>query len=314
VPEWAELDTDGDVRRAGCSLDHRMTIAISIKVHDGVVLATDSASSLVQQVNGAPTVVQVYNNANKIFNVRKGLPIGTMAWGAGTIGRASVSTLMKELRARLSGEDKDHADWHVDPLKYTVDQVAQQVKRFMFDESHQKEFATWPQKPVMGMMVVGYSAGARFPDTYRIDIDATGNCAGPTLTFPNDQGGINWNGEPEAIYRLMMGYSPALPGVVAKALGVDEAKVSAAIAGANPALVAQLIVDPMPIQDAIDVAEFLVEVTCKYSRYTPGAATVGGPVEIAAITKHEGFKWVKRKHYFHAELNPDYFAKDHTKE
>ena len=26
--------------------------------------------------------------------------------------------------------------------------------------------------------------------------------------------------------------------------------------------------------------------------------TVGGPVEVAVITKHEGFKWVQRKHFF----------------
>jgi hypothetical protein len=31
--------------------------------------------------------------------------------------------------------------------------------------------------------------------------------------------------------------------------------------------------------------------------------TVGGPIEIAVI-KHEGFKWVQRKHFFSAEFNP----------
>lgn len=35
----------------------------------------------------------------------------------------------------------------------------------------------------------------------------------------------------------------------------------------------------------------------------PGANTVGGPIELAAITKHEGFKWVTRKHYFDEQLN-----------
>lgn len=60
----------------------------------------------------------------------------------------------------------------------------------------------------------------------------------------------------------------------------------------------------MPIQDAIDLVEFLVDLTIKYSQFSPGATTVGGPIEIAAITKHEGFKWVRRKHYFTSELNP----------
>ena len=43
--------------------------------------------------------------------------------------------------------------------------------------------------------------------------------------------------------------------------------------------------------------------TINFSRFTPGAATVGGPVEVAVITKHEGFKWVDRKLYYPRELN-----------
>jgi hypothetical protein len=34
-----------------------------------------------------------------------------------------------------------------------------------------------------------------------------------------------------------------------------------------------------------------------------GFDTVGGPVEVAALTKYEGFKWVKRKHYYDKGLN-----------
>jgi hypothetical protein len=29
-----------------------------------------------------------------------------------------------------------------------------------------------------------------------------------------------------------------------------------------------------------------------------------GPIEIAAITKHEGFKWIERRHFYPPELNP----------
>lgn len=44
-----------------------VTIAISVKVHDGVVLAADSASTLFGFAPGVPpTVMNVYNNANKI--------------------------------------------------------------------------------------------------------------------------------------------------------------------------------------------------------------------------------------------------------
>lgn len=70
------------------------------------------------------------------------------------------------------------------------------------------------------------------------------------------------------------------------------------------ALTVPMIISAMPIQDAIDLADFLVTLTKMFSRFSPGAPSVGGPTEIAAITKHEGFKWIKRKHYFDQKLNP----------
>jgi hypothetical protein len=61
-----------------------VTISISIKINDGLVLAADSAASIVGQLpNGGSGVFNVYNNANKIFNLRKGLPIGAITWGDG---------------------------------------------------------------------------------------------------------------------------------------------------------------------------------------------------------------------------------------
>lgn len=71
------------------------------------------------------------------------------------------------------------------------------------------------------------------------------------------------------------------------------------------ALSMHLVAPPMPIQDAIDLAEFLVDLTINFSRFTPGAPTVGGPIEVAAITKHEGFKWIRRKYWYSREINPE---------
>jgi hypothetical protein len=61
----------------------------------------------------------------------------------------------------------------------------------------------------------------------------------------------------------------------------------------------------IPLKDAIDLAEFLADVAIKFSKFSPGANVVGKPIEIAAISEHEGFKWVKRKFYFDGEPTPD---------
>jgi hypothetical protein len=62
--------------------------------------------------------------------------------------------------------------------------------------------------------------------------------------------------------------------------------------------------DPrMPIQDAIDLAQYLVDATKGYYRFLPGADIVGGDTDIAVVTRHERFKWVKRKHFYPQHLN-----------
>jgi hypothetical protein len=54
----------------------------------------------------------------------------------------------------------------------------------------------------------------------------------------------------------------------------------------------------MPIQDAIELARFLVETTIGFIRFAVFLPkSVGGAVAIAAITKHEGFRWIQRKNF-----------------
>lgn len=63
----------------------------------------------------------------------------------------------------------------------------------------------------------------------------------------------------------------------------------------------------MPKQEIIDLAEALVSITAAERKATSDEGTVGGPVDVALITKHEGFVWIKRKYYFDGHLNPRYF-------
>lgn len=51
----------------------------------------------------------------------------------------------------------------------------------------------------------------------------------------------------------------------------------------------------MTLPDAIDYARFLVQTTSDYQRFADMVPTVGGPTEIAVITKWIGFRWIQRK-------------------
>ncbi|MFW5782517.1 MAG: hypothetical protein ACOCWO_04430, partial [Candidatus Muiribacteriaceae bacterium] len=126
-----------------------MTIAISIKVNEGIVLAADSASTVFgkdpkTQQEG---IVNTYNNTNKIFNLRKDWPIGMITWGAGSLGPLSISVIAKNFRNNFSernGSEKCN-------VKQTADKYFDYIK-----EKYNESFAGFKKKPALGFIIAGY--------------------------------------------------------------------------------------------------------------------------------------------------------------
>lgn len=69
------------------------------------------------------------------------------------------------------------------------------------------------------------------------------------------------------------------------------------------------MVSSLPKDELASMAEALVNLTKFRRRVTPDQETVGGPVDVAIMTKGDGFVWVRRKHYFEPELNPRAMAR-----
>jgi len=60
----------------------------------------------------------------------------------------------------------------------------------------------------------------------------------------------------------------------------------------------------LPLEEMAELAETLINLQSLKEKVTKPSETVGGPIDVAIITKHEGLVWIKRKHYFNLELNP----------
>lgn len=278
-----------------------MTICVAVKVHDCIVFAADSASTLIDTpaAGGPVTVANVYAHGNKVFNLRKGLPIAAMTCGMGNIGPVSISTLAKDLRERFTtGGD----DWRIDPLAYTVEDVARKARQFFFEE----QYAALDPKPAgdhdFQFWISGNGAGQMHGEIWRIRI-TNGVSPDPECLAGQDAFDILYDGQPEAINRIVNGYSQFL-GSALTGMGLDPANLDAVLTRIEAHTRAPLIAPAMPVQDAIALADFLVDVTKRYVRFLPGADTVGGDTDICVVTKHEGFKWVRRKHHFDTILNP----------
>jgi hypothetical protein len=271
-----------------------MSIIVSVKINDGIVMASDSATTFYTH-DGKPG--QIYEHANKIVNLVKGLPIGVMTCGAGGMGNASIATLLKDLRERLAGKDEGHTDWKLEARNYTMDFVNSRVNEFFFEKAKEVDF-----KYFLLLRVCGYSSGRALPEVWQVALDA-GKVLDPCCIQPEDNFGPRWNGETEAFNRLILGIG-TIPDSAANVLGMTVEQVTEGTGKLIPHIYEGLILPAAPIQDAIDLARFMVETTKGFIRFSIARPkTVGGPTEIAAITKHEGFKWVQRKHFFSSEFN-----------
>ncbi|HYD95308.1 MAG TPA: hypothetical protein VEC01_08280 [Noviherbaspirillum sp.] len=257
-----------------------MTILVSVKINDGIVMAADSASSFASGM--------VYHHSHKIRNIVDGIPVGVMVAGSGGIGNESLDTLLKDLGVRLSGGDIRYQDWKLQPESYTVEQLAWRVRQFLFEEKVQA-FAGTVRSQVR---LCGYSAGRPLAEAWDILLDDTG-CPPPVCVQHEADFGPRWAGDGEALDRLVLGLSGRFNDLVQELYPTapDGQDLRSRLA---PALYELLFLEAMPIRDAAELARFLVETTIGFVRFSVSRPkTVGGAIEIAAITKHEGFQWLK---------------------
>lgn len=261
-----------------------MTIAIALKINDGIVLATDSASTIVGEENedGVRSVYYTYFTADKLFNLKKGSPVGAMTWGNGSVNNESISTLAKDFREEI--EEKEYT---------SVDAIVNDFKSFL-------ENKIAPETS-LGFLVAGYSEGKGHPEMFLININE-GNIEEPEEINADDPLSISWFGETIFLSRLLLGLDERLIEILEDNVGNKET-IDNILKDCNEKLQLPLGVPAMPIQDAIDLVRFLADISVNSSRFVPGAQVIGGPIDIAVITKHEGFKWIQRKHYYDKDLN-----------
>lgn len=275
-----------------------MTVCVGIKVHDGIIFAADSASTLVGiNADGSTGVINVWQHGNKVFNLRKCLPIVAMTCGMGHIGPASIGALAKDLRRLLTHDE----DWRLQETNYTIGEVTEKAHRF-FSERYNELDPKPPSPHSFEFWIGGIGADGLRGEVWKLQIADRTIFDPLRVASQADDDVIFWGGQPAVINRLLMGFDENLFGVL-QDTGSDAATQDAFVEALRARSATPLVHAAMPIQDAIALADFLVETTKRYFAFKPGADIVGGDTDIATVTKHEHFKWIRRKHYYSAHLN-----------
>lgn len=101
---------------------------------------------------------------------------------------------------------------------------------------------------------------------------------------------------------------------VSKKAAKDAIKEFAGFKGRNHRIPILQSVVHLPKKELAHVAASLVTLSSFQKRMTTGEdETVGGPIDVAVISKGDGFVWIDRKHYFQPEFNEHFFRNRPTK-
>jgi hypothetical protein len=266
-----------------------MTIVVAVKVNDGLVLAADSAVVIQGGPIGQPPgILQTYTYGRKLSHI-KDYPIGVLNWGISILGARTIESLISEYEFSLPSAKDDTA------RGFKVSDIAENLRLFLL-QRYQAQYGPLAigDQPSLGVLVNGYSDGEYFPKQYLFEFPAIPELQ---LRRPNkDNGdpnfGVDWFGLQDVITRLIKGADPQVIQVLAERFQVphDEAW----------RLLSQfeypIAFEGMPLQDAIDLAIYLVRTTIGRYRFVIGAPVCGGEVDVAVITPR-GFTWVYRKNW-----------------
>lgn len=259
-------------------------------------MAVDSASTLLAMdpVGKRSGVAKIFNHATKLSQLRD-YPIGVASWGLGTIGARSISSLVREFANRRKRLDEIEQS----ARKLSVKAEAKALQKLLNDA-----FArAWPDdnkqdkenKSQLGVLVGGYSGEEFFPEEY-VFVVPGGKFA--QKRKPHDDGsqnfGADWFGLTDALVRFHHGRDDGLEAILLRH-GTEKQTAKKIIDTLKSELQYPVPFDGMPLQDAVDYAQFMAGLAVARYRFVMGPEMCGGPIDVAAITRQDGFVWIKQK-------------------
>jgi hypothetical protein len=269
-----------------------MSLAVVFKGPEGLVLAADSRVTLTSTSQGmlnpdGPAIEQVhrsyFDNAAKLLALREHRNLGIVTYGQGSIGQEGPRMphgFIPEFEAHLAENG---------PAPLTVEEAARQLGQFFCQQWTQ---ADMPQEAEpMIFQVAGFDDGEAYGRVFEVSVP---DAPDPVEQIQDDFG-VKWGGQDYLLERLLNGVAPMAFPFAQDELGLTDEQVDQLANRLYGELQLPIPYQFLPLQDCVDMATFLVDMTATVLTWTPGVQGVGGDVDVATITTTDGFQSVQHK-------------------
>lgn len=264
-----------------------MSLGIAFKGPEGIVLAADSRVTLtaeVQQPQGKMFLPSTFDNATKLLQITGHGFVGAVTYGVGAIGQGEPRTahsFLPEFEDELAKKGNG---------RLSVEEYAIKLSEFFL----QQWSALMPGSysgPDMIFLVAGFNVGEPYGRVYQFSVPGNPK----PLEQNTGQFGATWGGQLEYTNRLLKGFDPQLPFIAQKHLNLTDSQRNGLAAHLEQQLSAQIPYPFLPLQDCVDLSIFLIRTTMEIQTWIVGVRGVGGAIDVATITRTDGFAPVQRK-------------------
>ncbi len=270
-----------------------MSLVVVVKVSEGLVLAADRAATIqgtIETPNGPQQgILKTYYNARKLLQIGD-FPIGVLTWGQAIVGMRTIESIVRQWEYDEHWQSMEDYKECYGKDEFSVEECAEHLRNHVA-RVYREEFGD--QTPLLGILVAGYSYRGFFPEIWRFllpeDLDNQVHNQRPDVDG-QPAFGASWYGATDAIVRLHFGRDERALQLIADRYELDLSELMDMM---KP-LEYSVPFPVMPLQDAIEYAEYLVGVSIGRYRFVIGPEICGGDIDIAAITENR-FNWIKRK-------------------
>jgi hypothetical protein len=265
-----------------------MSLCITVVTPEGIAVAGESRQT--QVISGVNRVGS--DSGVKVFELTSTVLAVTAGWAflkaPGSPSARNIASLVEDFKPTI-------------PAGSSVADIAALMwahfsARFQDHVSAYPAAAPAPNQTVLSFAVCGYNTGSRIAEAYVFELPSTTAPTSPVRT--SDNPGAWWMGTVDVVARIINGFDHrALQIPFVRAANTDGAALKelgglAYVVGWNT----------MTLQDAIDFAVAMIQITTTVQRFTAGIvkqmggiANVGGPIDVAVVQPGGSVKWVQRK-------------------
>lgn len=256
-----------------------MTIAVNITVPEGLVFAADSRQTY---TNARNDVRVSSDNAQKLFQL--GPRHAAVTYGWAFLRNRNIHSHVNDFKATLGD-------------KLTTQELANALGKYLTAEynAHVQEkydAAVDEKSYALALLVGGYDTENKVGQVYEVYVPGD---EAILIHSTTERTGAAWRGHTLVIGRMLKGFDPRLRELEGFGDALTKTLESAPL---------DYLIDywAMTLQDAVDLATFLVHTTIQMQRFSDGirmapgiSANCGGPIDVAIVEPEHGFQWLRHK-------------------